>query len=236
MSRKPNAASGPCCGKWPENGPADNRADCFRTCHNSDDHVAVRPEAFHDSPPDCRRIHRRPLRTAESGAVVGTGSRRREVAPAARCRPWQCHPEISPSRLRISSSVGDQATRASTWGWPSPVDQIRCDFRPPATSSQGPGSRIPIRPSPGQAFARHRTGLDEIDRRRGMTDRVLGISRSGRRVEVWVNRSPGPVGSSLPAGAENLPADCGDDPSGEPILPGFVIPVRQLFAEPEWWK
>ncbi len=73
------------------------------------------------------------------------------------------------------------------------------------------------------------------DRRRGMTARVLDYHEFGTPL-VWVIDPKETCVHLCPRGrkTELLPAAA--TLTGDAILPGFAMPVAELFVEPEWWK
>lgn len=73
------------------------------------------------------------------------------------------------------------------------------------------------------------------DRRRGMTDRVLGYHEFGTGM-VWVIDPRESCVHVCPRGRKTELLTAANTLHGEPVLPGFAVPVNDLFAEPEWWR
>ncbi|HVJ85570.1 MAG TPA: Uma2 family endonuclease, partial [Caulifigura sp.] len=73
------------------------------------------------------------------------------------------------------------------------------------------------------------------DRRRGITDRVLGYLEFGTRI-VWVIDPKEKCVHLCARGEKPTLLSTGMTLHGDPVLPGFRIPIHELFAEPDWWK
>jgi len=73
------------------------------------------------------------------------------------------------------------------------------------------------------------------DRRREMTDRVLGYHEFGSLI-VWVIDPKERCVHVCPRARKTELITTGMSLDGAPVLPGFMIPVADLFADPDWWK
>ena len=73
------------------------------------------------------------------------------------------------------------------------------------------------------------------DRRTAMRERVIRYHECGVN-EVWVADPLEKTIRVLPSGeATQLLAEH-HVMENRPVMPGFSIPVKTLFAEPEWWS
>jgi len=73
------------------------------------------------------------------------------------------------------------------------------------------------------------------DRRRGITDRVLSYHELGTGM-VWVIDPKEKCVHLCPRGRKTELLTADRTLNGDPVLPGFSVPVQELFGEPEWWK
>jgi Uma2 family endonuclease len=73
------------------------------------------------------------------------------------------------------------------------------------------------------------------DRRRAMTERVLGYHEFGTGV-VWVIDPKEKAVHVCPKGRQPDLLSASMTLLGEPVLPGFRMAVKELFDEPDWWK
>jgi Uma2 family endonuclease len=73
------------------------------------------------------------------------------------------------------------------------------------------------------------------DRRRVITDRVLGYHEFGTPL-VWVIDPKEKCVHICPRGRRPELLSAAMTLHAEPVLPGFAMPVHQLFVEPDWWK
>ena len=73
------------------------------------------------------------------------------------------------------------------------------------------------------------------DRRRSITDRVLGYHEFGSGM-VWVIDPKEKCVHLCPRGQKPTLLSAAQTLHGDPGLPGFAMPVQELFAEPDWWK
>lgn len=80
----------------------------------------------------------------------------------------------------------------------------------------------------GRIAEYHRHGVSTV----WVADPVDRIVHIASRPWMGASRRIHPVSRS----AELRTVSAGDQLSGNPMLPGFSLPVAELFAEPEWWS
>jgi Uma2 family endonuclease len=71
--------------------------------------------------------------------------------------------------------------------------------------------------------------------RRAIWDRIGDYHRHGVST-VWVADPVDKVVHVMPRASRSRAVSAGKRLSGDPLLPGFSLPVSELFAEPDWWS